>query len=1357
MTPERWQQIEEVFHAALEVDLEKRPSFLNEKTDGDTELRAEVEKLISQFGDASSFIEQPVYDSGKSGFLSALLDETNDDPMVDKLLGSYRIEREIGRGGMGAVYEAVRADGEFRRRVAIKIVKRGVDTDFVLRRFRNERQILAALDHPFITRLIDGGTTDDGRPYFVMDFIDGQPLYRFADENSLSINERLQLFCHVGEAVEYAHQKLVIHRDLKPSNIFVTSDASPRLLDFGIAKLLDPDMSFETLQPTATALRMMTIDYASPEQVRGEKVDFSTDVYSLGVVLYELLTGFRPYRVTSRAPHEIAKAVCEEEPLLPSDVTGGVVSGVPVPVSKSATTILSADDLGKTRVNAADQLRGNLDNILMKALEKEPSKRYRSAAEFCSDIERHIEGKTVDAPRYSSRKRTELVRSYSDDAKLLAVLPLKFLNFSATENTDENYLSIGLADAIISRLTNVRSFTVRPTSSISGYEKSDIDPLQAGRELRVDFVLDGRIRKFGDKLRVSMQMLDIQKGSTAWAGQFDEEFTDILMLEDAISEQVADALVTQVTGENSLQLGKRGTDNPQAYEAYLKGRYHWNQFTADSLPKAIEQFQRAAELDPNYAMAHVGVADFYIWANIYGLVPSHESYKQAETAVKRALEIDDKLGEAWATFGLVVNNKFDWAEGKRLHEKAIELNPNYPNAHEWYSAHLVGSGNFAEVIKEIERAEELDPLSLRTKTLVAWTKCQAHQFDDALAKAEEIISLDSNFPQGHLQRSYALIELGRGTEAVAEIEKAMSLMPESPLLKFNLAFAFAASNRRDDARKVFDEMKVDAAQGYVKPMFLGFAAVAAGEIEDAFSYFNQAADEFDPWLVWLGTDLKLEPIRKDKRYLELMKRTKNPMLKQFEEKFSKDEKQSIAVLPLQMLGTPTGPIDDEYLGVGLADAMITRLSQVRRIIVRPTSSVMKFVSYDDAIAVGSELNVDFVLCGTLRRSGERVRISAQLLDVGDKSAVWAEKFDENFTDVLDLEDIVSEKVARLLIPQLTGEEQQKLAKRGTDKPEAYEAYVKGRAHWLRSTPEAFAQALLCYNEAIAIDPSYAAPYAGIADYHNFLSVFGIMAPRESFPAAKENAEKALELDSGLAEAYVSLAITAYTYDWDFKGCEELFEKAIDLSPNLVAAHMWYGHFLSLMGRNDEAEFHIKRADEIAPNTYSTLIIHAFILRNSRRFADSRRKLLEAHELQPDHYLAMQAFSWNVLGLKNFDESETMCRRAVASDKALNMSSYSLAFVLASAGKRDEAMEIMTSLISYRELGYAPPCYMALIFTALEYKDKAFEWLGTAFEERDCWVPWLAADPRFDLLRDDPRYLDMLERVGVSDNSRTVAR
>ncbi|MEQ1645174.1 MAG: protein kinase, partial [Pyrinomonadaceae bacterium] len=638
MTPERWQKIEEIFHEALELADFERSTYLAERTGDDDELRSEVEKLLSQFDDASSFIEQPLYDSARTGFLSDLLDDSDDDPMVGKVLGSYRIEREIGRGGMGAVYEAVRADGEFRLRVALKVVKRGVDTDFVLRRFRNERQILAALDHPFITRLIDGGSTDDGRPYFVMDYIDGFPLYRYCDKNRLGINERLRLFCRLAEAVGYAHQKLVIHRDLKPSNIFITIDGSPRLLDFGIAKLLDPDLAIDTLQPTATALRMMTVDYASPEQVRGEKVTFATDIYSLGVVLFELLTGFRPYRIESRSPHEVARAICDDDPITPSEAIDSRDSARAVPVNQAATTLMGVADLrSRSPEDLREQLRGNLDNIVLKALQKKPEDRYQSVVALTDDIQRHLKGEAVSFPEFTTHRSSTASQPMSSDGKLVAVLPLSLMNPTGAESTDETYLTIGLADAIITRLASVSKLTVRPTSSITRYNEHLINPFRAGRELGVDFVLDGRIRRFGERLRISLQLLDVYNGLAIWAGQFDEHLTDVLALEDAISEQVAAALIPRLTGEDREKLAKRGTSNAAAYEAYLRGRFFWNQFTSQSLPKALAAYQSAIELDPDYALAYSAIAEVNVWAGIYGLIPTQAAYENAEPAIRRAL------------------------------------------------------------------------------------------------------------------------------------------------------------------------------------------------------------------------------------------------------------------------------------------------------------------------------------------------------------------------------------------------------------------------------------------------------------------------------------------------------------------------------------------------------------------------------------------------------------------------------------------------------------------------------------------------------------------------------------------------
>jgi serine/threonine protein kinase len=313
------------------------------------------------------------------------------DVSQEPRVGTYRLVREIGQGGMGTVYLAVRDDDAFHKRVALKVLKRGMDTDAIVRRFRTERQILAGLDHPNVARLLDGGTTPDGRPYLVMEFVDGAPLVEYADARVLDTDARLDIFLQVAAAVQYAHQNLVIHRDIKPANVLVTKDGVPKLLDFGIAKLLNPEMAGQTLAPTAVGMQLMTPEYASPEQVRGETVTTSTDVYSLGVLLYELLTGRRPYRITSRAVADIARVVCETEPIRPSLA----VVSADAPPTGAATTRPGTRTGPIETQRLRRRLEGDLDNIVLKALSKEPVRRYASVDQFAEDVRRHRAGLPV--------------------------------------------------------------------------------------------------------------------------------------------------------------------------------------------------------------------------------------------------------------------------------------------------------------------------------------------------------------------------------------------------------------------------------------------------------------------------------------------------------------------------------------------------------------------------------------------------------------------------------------------------------------------------------------------------------------------------------------------------------------------------------------------------------------------------------------------------------------------------------------------------------------------------------------------------------------------------------------------------
>ncbi|HJQ22897.1 MAG TPA: serine/threonine-protein kinase [Blastocatellia bacterium] len=391
MTPERWRQAKALLEAALARDPDGRAAWLADACKEDALLREEVESLIASYEEDRDFMEAPAVASAPSLGGAAPAPE-------GRMVGPYRLIREIGHGGMGTVFMAARADDQYRKRVAIKLVRRGMDSEQILARFRNERQILASLDHPNIARLLDGGTTDDGLPYFVMEYIEGQPIDRFCDEQRLSTTERLRLFRTACSAVHFAHQNLVVHRDLKPSNILVTPDGVPKLLDFGIAKLLKPELYAQTLTPTVTTLRPMTPDYASPEQVKGLPITTASDVYSLGVLLYELLSGHRPYQLKSYTPVEIEKVICGQEPERPSAAIGRTVT---TQSADGMTGTLTPEIVSRPREGQPERLRrklkGDLDNIILMAMRKEPGRRYTSVEQFSEDLRRHLEGLPVIA------------------------------------------------------------------------------------------------------------------------------------------------------------------------------------------------------------------------------------------------------------------------------------------------------------------------------------------------------------------------------------------------------------------------------------------------------------------------------------------------------------------------------------------------------------------------------------------------------------------------------------------------------------------------------------------------------------------------------------------------------------------------------------------------------------------------------------------------------------------------------------------------------------------------------------------------------------------------------------------------
>ncbi len=867
MTPEHWKKVEEVFESALQQPPSERSAFLRVACEGDESLRNQVETLLLSLDRAGSFMEASAFGARLS---DTVVEET--PSVIGMRLGSYRIVKEIGRGGMGSVYLAIRADDEFQKRVAIKLIKRGMDTDFIVKRFRNERQILASLDHPHIARLLDGGTTEDGLPYFVMEYVEGEPLYRYSDTRRLSIGQRLELFRKVCSAVHYAHLNLVIHRDLKPSNILVNADGTPKLLDFGIAKLLNPELAYHPLDPTTAAIRLMTPEYASPEQVRGETLTAGSDVYALGVMLYELLTDHRPYKLTSHLANELARVICEQEPELPSiavniiEVIGDdgddLFEITPATVSKARST---------TSEQLKRELAGSLDNIILKAMHKDVARRYNSVEELSEDIRRYLDGRPVAAPSYfpSPTRSSIITADPSTASRSIAVLPFQVLRL---EEKGEEFLGMGLADAIITKLSNIQRIIVRPTSAVIKYFDGTHNILTAGHELNVGFVLDGRIQRAGDRIRVTVQLISVRDGQPVWAAKFDENYTDIFSVEDSISEQVAHALVPHLSGEERELLLRRETENANAYQAFLKGRYLWTRFTPEGFTRAVEQFREAIRLDPNYAQAYVGIADYYNWAAIFGLGSPADNFPLAKAAAIRALEIDGSLAEAHAALAFTnLCYEWNWTGAEQRFRRSIELNSNYGPAHQWYSNLLAGQGRFAEAIAEINHALELNPLSMMDRSMAGWTYYHARQYERAEQELRAALEVDRNFSNCYLMLGFVYERLGRYDESINALHKALELMSGSVVPLLPLAYTLAMKGNQREAREILERLHEHSDQHYVSPYFFALIHTGLGETEEAFKWLEKAVETHDEWMVWLGVEPKLDPLRGDPRFADLLK------------------------------------------------------------------------------------------------------------------------------------------------------------------------------------------------------------------------------------------------------------------------------------------------------------------------------------------------------------------------------------------------------------------------------------------------------------------------------------------------------
>jgi eukaryotic-like serine/threonine-protein kinase len=878
MDAKRWQRVEALFHQALEREEPARSAFLDEQCDGDVELRQEVDQWLAADSHAPVHVTAAVSEAVRS-FRGVFPPGTH--------IGPYEIVSLKGEGGMGSVYRARRNDGVFQKEVAIKVVKRGMDTRDLLRRFRRERQILARLEHPYIARVLDGGSTNDGLPYLVMEYVEGENLLAYARDQHLDVTARLRLFSQVCDAVAHAHQHQVVHRDLKPSNILVDSQARPRLLDFGIAKLTGAGESAARPDGTATTggFGMLTPRYASPEHVKGEPVTTSSDVYSLGVILYELLTGCAVHRTTSDSPAAILKAICVDDVLPPSQAAAAAeASGALVPI-------------------APDSLKGDLDRIVLMALEKDPRRRYASARALADDLHRHIEHLPVAARSrviggaitFARRRRTALTVSslavlaavliavaydrLSDwranalaGKVMLAALPLENL----TGSREREYFVDGLHEEIISRLGRLRPdrLGVIARTSTMQYKATTKSIATIGEELGVHYILEGSVRQAGQRVRVTAQLIQVSDQAHVWAETFEREFSDLFSVQAEIGAHVADSLELEILPQAFAATERHAQLSPDVLAAYLRGRYYWQRRWLDfpaNLHRALDHFQRVVSAAPGYADGHAALGQAYGFLSLGALSEREALRAKARTALAKALALDPNLASAHSALGFVFLQEWNWTAAERSFREALRLDPNLADNHQTLAMLLAYTGRHDAADREARLAQELDPLSASVHKLIFFVHVAGRRWEkaeDAVRRLAEVAPDDSS----HIYFASFLLALrGDCRGARDQLVERATLHVGSGVTDEDYGVAYIlgrCGTPREVAREVTSlEMRP---QNYAQTIAVLYAG--AGDSTNTLRWLEESFRRREPLLFFVAVDPSLEFLRSEPRFQALLQK-----------------------------------------------------------------------------------------------------------------------------------------------------------------------------------------------------------------------------------------------------------------------------------------------------------------------------------------------------------------------------------------------------------------------------------------------------------------------------------------------------
>jgi serine/threonine protein kinase/tetratricopeptide (TPR) repeat protein len=784
-------------------------------------------------------------------------------------LGPYEIIAPLGAGGMGEVYRA--RDTRLDREVAIKVLPAKFTRDPDRRsRFEREAKAVAALSHPNILAIHDYAAGED-ISFAVMELLQGETLRRRLKTGAFPWRRAVEIAAALADGLAAAHAKGIVHRDLKPDNIFLTSDGRAKILDFGLARVGDlapPQNITATYHSDRTDIGTIvgTVGYMSPEQVRGQPADARSDIFALGCVLYEMVTGRRAFDHDTGA--DTMSAILRDEP---PELSG---SGKSIPFE--------------------------LARIIRHCLEKDVGQRFESARDLAFDLravlsDSDVAAATPQRPVPGRRTRVILAAVAVSLGLLAAVLVPHLLPPRAAESDkaidsiavlplanvggepDTEFLSDGLTESLINNLAQVPNLRVLARSTVFRYKGQEVDPQKVGRELQVRAVLTGRVAQRDDAVTISVELVDVETGARLWGEPYQRKFADIVLIQEEIAKQISEKLRLRLTGAEQKRLARRPTENAEAFRLYLLGRYYWNKRNREGLRQAIDYLRQAVAADANYSLAYAGLADAYMLLAAYNYLPPTESVPPARIAVNKALELDPELGEAYTSRAWI---KYifdrDWTGAETDFRRALQLNPGYATGHHWYADYLTALGRFDEAGAEIRRAQELDPFSSIINRDIAWPYYFARRYDDAIAQSRKVLATDPGLMPALTLLGRAYEQKGMYDEAVATLQKAVTDSGGNTASKAMLAHVYASKGQADEARRMLAELVGGMRQTYVSPYSIATIYAALGETDQAFVWLRRATDEHSSDLAYVKVDPKLDRLRPDPRFADLLKKMNLP-------------------------------------------------------------------------------------------------------------------------------------------------------------------------------------------------------------------------------------------------------------------------------------------------------------------------------------------------------------------------------------------------------------------------------------------------------------------------------------------------